>query len=235
VIRAGILLSGLGYADGSDVEETVLAALFLSESNAEVIFMAPDRPQREVRDHRFSKTVGSERHILTESSRITRGPVHPLDRIEPTELDILIIPGGLGVLSNLCDFSTLGENCSVDEDVRHLVGGMVRRKRPVGTISHGIVLLARVLKERRGISPTLTFGNNAQMSGHIQLLGGTPIPTKADEALVDEQNRLVSTAGTASGAKLATMARGIENLIRGTLELVHRGERDERSSGTSDH
>jgi enhancing lycopene biosynthesis protein 2 len=62
-----------------------------------------------------------------------------------------------------------------------------------------------------------------------------PIPTKADEALVDEQNRLVSTAGAASGAKLAVLAEGIGNLVRGTLELVHRGERDERSTGTSDH
>jgi enhancing lycopene biosynthesis protein 2 len=235
VVRAGILLSGLGYADGSDIEETVLTALFLSESNAEVIFTAPDRPQREVRDHRSSKSTAGERHILAESSRIARGTVRPVDHLEPTDVNLLIIPGGLGVLSNLCDFSSLGENCSVDEGVRHLVGGMVRRKRPVGAISHGVILLARVLKGRQGISPTLTVGNNAQMSGHIQLLGSTPVPTKADEALVDEQNRLVSTAGAASGAKLATLARGIENLVRGTLELVHRGERNERSSGPSDH
>lgn len=231
MIRAGILLSGLGYADGSDIEETVLTALFLSESNAETIFAAPDRSQREIRDHRSSRNVGGERHILAESSRITREGVKPVDHVEPTDLDLLIIPGGLGVLSNLCDFSIHGENCTVDESIRRLVGGMVRRKRPVGAISHGIILLARILKGRQGISPTLTFGNDAQMSGHIQLFGGTPIPTKADEALVDEQNRLVSTAGAASGARMAVFAEGIQNLVRGTLELVHRGERDERSTG----
>ena len=108
---------------------------------------------------------------------------------------------------------------------------MVRRKRPVGAASHGVVLLARILKGRQGISPTLTYGNDLQMSGHIQLFGGIAIPTKADEALVDEQNRLVSTAGSASGVKLAVLAEGIGNLVRGTLELVHRGERDERSTG----
>ena len=231
MIRAGILLSGLGYADGSDIEETVLTALFLSESGAETVFTAPDRPQREIRDYRSSRTVGGERHILAESSRIARTVMRPVDRIEPIELEVLIIPGGLGVLSNLCDFSSRGENCTVDEGVRRLVGGMVRRKRPVGAISHGIILLARILKSRQGISPTLTFGNDAQMSGHIQLFGGTPIPTRADEALVDEQNRLVSTAGAASGAKLALLAEGIQNLVRGTLELVHRGERNERSTG----
>ena len=235
MIRAGILLSGLGYADGSDIEETVLTALFLSQSNAETVFTAPDRPQREIKDDHFSKMVGGERHVLAESSRITRANIRPVNHIEPTEFDILIIPGGLGVLSNLCDFSIRGENCTVDEGVRHLVGGMVRRKRPVGAISHGIILLARILKGRQGISPTLTFGNDAQMSGHIQLFGGTPIPTRADEALVDEQNRLVSTAGAASGTRLALLAEGIQNLVRGTLELVHRGERNERSTGTSDH
>ena len=231
MIRAGILLSGLGYADGSDIEETVLTALFLSESSAETVFAAPDRAQREIKDHRFPKAAAGERHILAESSRITRAAVQPVDRIGPTEFDILIIPGGLGVLSNLCDFSVRGENCTVDEDVRHLIGGMVRRRRPVGAISHGIILLARILQGRQGISPTLTFGNDAQMSGHIQMFGGTPIPTKADEALVDEQNRLVSTAGAASGAGLAILAEGIQNLVRGTLELVHRGERNERSPG----
>jgi enhancing lycopene biosynthesis protein 2 len=235
VIRAGILLSGLGYADGSDIDETVLTALFLSESDAEAVFTAPDCVQRQIKDHRSAKMIGGERNVLAESSRITRTAVRPVDRVEPTDLDILIIPGGLGVLTNLCDFSARGENCTIDEGVRHLVGGMVRRKRPVGAISHGILLLALVLKGRQGISPTLTFGNDAQMSGHIQLLGGMPIPTKADEALVDEQNRLVSTAGAASGAKLAVLAEGIGNLVRGTLELVHRGERDERSTGTSDH
>ena len=235
MIRAGILLSGLGYSDGSDIEEAVLTALFLSESNAEAVFTAPDRLQCQIRDHRSSKAVGGERHILAESSRITRDAVRPVDRVEPTEFDILIVPGGLGVLSNLCDFSARGENCTVDEGVRHLVGGMIRRKRPVGAISHGILLVALILKGHQGVSPTLTFGNDVQMSGHIQLLGGTPVPTKADEALVDEQNRLVSTAGAASGAKLAVLAEGIGNLVRGTLELVHRGERNERGSGTADH
>jgi enhancing lycopene biosynthesis protein 2 len=231
VIRAGILLSGLGYADGSDIEETVLTALFLSESGAETVFTAPDRLQREIRDHRFSRAIGGERHILAESARITRTTVRPIDRMEPTELDILIVPGGLGVLSNLCDFSARGENCTVDEGVRRLVGGMIRRKRPVGAISHGIILVARILKGRQGISATLTFGNDTQMSSHIQLFGGTPVPTRADEALVDEGNRLVSTAGAASGARLALLAEGIQNLVRGTLELVHRGERYERSTG----
>jgi enhancing lycopene biosynthesis protein 2 len=231
VIRAGILLSGLGYGDGSDIEETILTALFLSESNAEVIFMAPDRLQREVRDHRTSKRIKSERHILVEASRIARATIQAVDRVGPKDVNVLIIPGGQGVLTNLCDFSARAENCSVVEDVRHLIGGMTRRKRPVGAISQGVVLLARILKGRQGINPTLTVGNDAQMSGHIQLLGGTPIPTKADEALVDEQNCLVSTAGAASGAKLAVMARGIENLVRGTLELVHTGERHARSTG----
>ncbi len=231
MIRAGILLSGLGYADGSDIDEAVLAALFLSQAGAETIFTAPDRLQRVIKDHRFSRKADGERHVLVESSRITREKVRPVDGIEPTDLDILIIPGGHGVLSNLCDFSINGENCTVDEGVRRLVGGMVRRKRPVGAISHGVVLLARILKGRQGISPTLTYGNDLQMSGHIQLFGGIAIPTKADEALVDEQNRLVSTAGSTSGIKLAILAEGIGNLVRGTLELVHRGERDERSTG----
>ncbi|MFC1683506.1 hypothetical protein ACFL0G_04815, partial [Candidatus Zixiibacteriota bacterium] len=80
-------------------------------------------------------------------------------------------------------------------------------------------------------TPTLTAGNDAEMAGVIQAMGGIYVSTKANEALVDDQNRLVSTSASLSGARLALIAQGIQNLVRGTLELVSKGADHARSKG----
>lgn len=222
--KVGILLSGLGRSDGSDIQETVLVALFLSKAEAELVFLAPDTVQQEVVDHRTGKSIAERRNILVESARIAGQQIKSVDQVNPGELDALIIPGGLGVVKNLCDFELAGESCRVDEKVRHLIGMMVRRKKPVGVLSMAAILLARILKNREGITPTLTVGNDAEMAGRIQAMGGIHVPTKVDEAVIDEQNRLVSTPASLLGTGVAQMAQGIQNLVRGTLELVHKGE-----------
>ncbi|KPL19828.1 MAG: hypothetical protein AMJ92_01295 [candidate division Zixibacteria bacterium SM23_81] len=229
--KVGILLSGVGHGDGSNILETVLSYLFLSEAGAEVVFLAPDRAQKEVVDHRTGVLADERRNILVESSRIGGQQMKAVDTVNSSELDALLIPGGLGVVKNLSDFEDVGENCRVDEQVRHLVVGMVRRKKPVGALSMAVVLLARILKNREGINPTLTVGNDAELAGKIHAMGGVHVPTKADEALVDEENRLVSTCASLSGAGIAQMAHGIQNLVRGTLELVHKGANYAGSEG----
>ena len=229
--KVGVLLSGLGRDDGSNIQETVLTVLYLTEAGAEVVFLAPDSAQREVIDHRTGRSVDERRNILVESARIAGQQIKAVDQVNPSELGALIIPGGLGVVKNLCDFELAGENCRVNEQVRHLVGSMVRRKKPVGVLSMAAVLLARILKNREGITPTLTVGNDAEVAGKIQTMGGIHVPTKVDEALIDEQNRLVSTPASMSGMGIAQMAQGIQNLVRGTLELVHKGANDAGSEG----
>jgi enhancing lycopene biosynthesis protein 2 len=229
--KVGVLLSGVGHDDGSNISETVLTLFYLSEAGAEVVFLAPDSSQPEVVNHRTGKSTDERRNILVESARIAGEQIRALDQVDPRELDALIIPGGFGVLKNLCNFQVAGENCHVDEQVRHLVGGMVRRKRPVGVISMAAVLLARILKNREGITPTLTVGNDAEVAGKILAMGSVHVPTKPDEAVIDEQNRLVSTPASLSGTGIAQMAQGIQNLVRGTLELVHKGEGHAGSEG----
>src|SRR5512145_2145977 len=70
-LQVGILLSGCGHFDGSDVQEAVLCGLALDRRGAKTIALAPQRPQLHVVDH----TVGDEsaaeaRDIYLESSRI---------------------------------------------------------------------------------------------------------------------------------------------------------------------
>ncbi|MEA3230612.1 MAG: isoprenoid biosynthesis protein ElbB, partial [Thermodesulfobacteriota bacterium] len=73
--KIGVLLSGCGVYDGSEIHEAVLTMLFLDRAGAEIVCMAPDMPQRHVINHITNEAVAEERNVLVESARIARGDI----------------------------------------------------------------------------------------------------------------------------------------------------------------
>jgi enhancing lycopene biosynthesis protein 2 len=49
--KIGVVLSGCGVYDGSEVHEAVLTLLALDQMGAEAVCLAPDRPQHHVVNH----------------------------------------------------------------------------------------------------------------------------------------------------------------------------------------
>ena len=49
--KVGVLLSGCGVLDGSEIHEAVLTMLFLDQAGAEIICIAPNIPQAHVINH----------------------------------------------------------------------------------------------------------------------------------------------------------------------------------------
>src|SRR5262245_37111411 len=95
--RAGVLLSGCGLYDGSEVSETVLLLLALDRAGVRVEPIAPDGPQLDVVDHASALVVeGESRNVLTESCRLVRTRVTDLRQARPDALDALFLPGGYG-------------------------------------------------------------------------------------------------------------------------------------------
>ena len=70
--RVGVLLSGCGVQDGSEIHEAVITMLALDEAGAEIVCMAPNKPQRRVADHARSQDANETRNVLVESARIFR-------------------------------------------------------------------------------------------------------------------------------------------------------------------
>ena len=66
--RVAVVLSGCGYLDGAEIQESVITLLALDEAGAEVECLAPDKPQRDVVDHLTGKPVDEARNVLTESA-----------------------------------------------------------------------------------------------------------------------------------------------------------------------
>src|SRR3989338_6611416 len=104
-MRVGVILSGCGVKDGSEIHEATLTLLFLDRANATSACFAPDKKQTSVVDHTTGKPVKEVRSILSESARIARGKIQPISAAKAGELDGVILPGGLGATKNLSTFA----------------------------------------------------------------------------------------------------------------------------------
>src|SRR5688572_12302497 len=107
--KVGVLLSGCGFLDGSEIHEAVATLLALDESGAVAVCMAPRGPQASVVDHSTGAPAAEKsRDVFAEAARLARGRLQDLATVHATHLDALILPGGFGAAKNLCDFASKG-------------------------------------------------------------------------------------------------------------------------------
>ncbi|MBH76540.1 MAG: hypothetical protein CMP68_05335 [Flavobacteriales bacterium] len=72
-LKTAVLLSGCGVFDGSEIHESVLTLLALSQNNLDFICTAPDLDQHHVINHVNGNEMNEKRNAFIESSRISRG------------------------------------------------------------------------------------------------------------------------------------------------------------------
>ena len=103
MIKVGVVLSGCGVQDGSEIYETVLTILALEKAGVSVLAMAPDVEQAEIVNHYTGAETRMEtREVLSESARIVRGKIQAISAVSEQDLDALILVGGYGATKNLC-------------------------------------------------------------------------------------------------------------------------------------
>src|SRR5262245_61152748 len=142
--KVGVILSGCGVQDGSEIHEAVLTLLALDRAGADVVVFAPDKPQADVVDHVTSKAANEKRNVLQESARIARGKIVDVAKAKVDELDAVILPGGFGAAKNLSTFASAGADCEVDENVAKLLRGMHKAGKPIGALCIAPAVLAKV-------------------------------------------------------------------------------------------
>jgi enhancing lycopene biosynthesis protein 2 len=214
--KVGVVLSGCGVYDGSEIHEATLTLLYLDREGAEIICMAPDVGQMEVVDHRNGKTAAERRNVLTESSRIARGSVKDMKEIGSRDIDALIFPGGFGAAKNLCGFAVHGSECGVDPEVERLIKEMHNEKKPLGFMCIAPVIAARVLG---GFKPRLTIGNDKATAEAVEKMGGRHVDCAVDGVVVDRENRIVTTPAYMLGPTIFKVGLGIEKLVQEVLGL----------------
>lgn len=215
--KVGVVLSGCGVFDGSEIHEAVLTLLAINRNGAEAVCMAPNSTLAEV-DHLTGQPTGATRNVLVESARIARGKIRDIAEVKADELDAVVFPGGFGAAKNLCDFAEKGAGATVHPEVARLMGEMVRAKKPVGAICIAPALVAATLGKE--YAPTVTIGNDPDTAAAIEQAGARHAACPASEFVVDRANKIVSTPAYMLAGNIAEAAEGIEKLVAEVIALI---------------
>lgn len=216
--RIGVILSGCGVQDGSEIHEAVLTLLALDRAGAEAVVAAPDREQAEVVDHRTGKKSRARRNVLAESARIARGNITDVASLKADDLDAVILPGGYGAAKNLSTFAVDGKDCTVDEDVAKLLRAMHKAGKPIAALCISPVILAKVLGKKA--APDLTIGNDPETAAALEAMGAKHHETSATQVLVDDANHIVTTPAYMLETTIGEVATGIEKAVNTTLRMA---------------
>lgn len=215
--RVGVILSGCGVQDGSEIHEAVLTLLALDEAGAEIVCMAPNRMQTHVVDHVSGKPMEEKRNVLVESARIARGKIKDIASIHAKDLDAVMLPGGYGAALNLCDFAKAGDKATVDPEVRRLLKEMHDAGKPIGAICIAPAVVAGVLGSA-GIQ--LTIGNDKDTAAALGRMGVKHQNCSVDAIVVDREHRIVSSPAYMLAGSIKELRKGIERTVSEVLKLA---------------
>jgi enhancing lycopene biosynthesis protein 2 len=217
--KIGLLLSGCGVNDGTEIHEAVAAMLALDKRGVEIIYLAPDAPQMHVIDHVAGEPTGESRNILSESARIARGNIKKISEIKVSELDALVIPGGFGAAKNLCDFAVKGADCEAHPEVARLIREVNRAGKPIGAMCIAPALVARVLgRDVAGLE--LTIGNDPGTAQALESMGAKHVNVPVEGVHIDAKNRVVSTPAYMLGSRVSEIAAGADRLAEEVLRFI---------------
>ena len=218
--KIGVVLSGCGVYDGSEIHEAVITLLAIDRNSATAVCMAPDIPQLHVVNHLSGEVAAGEtRNVLVEAARIARGKIRDIATIRATELDALILPGGFGAAKNLCDFAVKGADCSVNPEVARLLREMVAARKPVAAVCIAPVVLSKVLGADQ-LPHQLTIGTDTGTAAALTSMGSQHIPCPARDFVIDRANKIVSTPAYMLAGGIAEAAEGIERCVKELLGLI---------------
>ncbi len=216
--KVAVILSGCGVFDGSEIHETCAALLALDKAHAEVVICAPGGPQMHVIDHLAGKPVESEtRDILVESARLARGEITPLEEMDPTTVDAVLLPGGFGAAKNLCTFATAGAECLVNPVVADFLHKVHDQGKAIGAMCIAPVILAKVFGSE--LAPKITIGNDPATAALIQKMGAVHVDCPVTETVIDEANLMVTTPAYMLASSISEVFVGAVGFVGHLLEL----------------
>jgi enhancing lycopene biosynthesis protein 2 len=217
----GVILSGCGVYDGSEIHEAVITLLALDRAKANVVMMAPDMNQKHVINHLTGEVAeGETRNVLVESARIARGNIKDIKDVQANDLDGMVLPGGFGAAKNLTNFADEGLDCEIHREVRRLLKQMVVSRKPIAAICIAPVLLSRVLGDEH-ISHEITIGTDKDTAQTLQMMGSTHKDCNVDRVVVDVPNKIITTPAYMLASSISEAAEGIEEAIERLMDFVN--------------
>ena len=216
--KIGVILSGCGVYDGSEIHEAVITLLAIDRNGAEAVCMAPNIAQLHVVNHLTGEVAtGESRNVLVEAARIARGKILPVSEVRAADLDAVMLPGGFGAAKNLSSFAVDGKGMKVIPQVEKLVKAVHAAGKPMGFICISPVIAAKVLGPE-GV--TVTIGNDKGTADAIASWGAKHVERPVDDIAIDKKLKVVSTPAYMLDSWTAGVYAGIDKLVAAVLEMT---------------
>ena len=195
----GVLLSGSGVYDGSEIHEAAFTLLAIDQNGGQALCMAPNIEQHHVINHIDGGEMDEKRNVLVESARIARGNIQSIEKVKMDLLDGLVICGGFGAAKNLTSWNEDAKEANIDPDVKRLVIDFVASDKPVLALCMGPTVIATALRGI-GLNVKLTVGSTEEDSPYdieeisegLESVGMTAEMKSVREISIDDENRVIS-------------------------------------------
>jgi len=215
--KVGVILSGCGVYDGSEIHEAVAVLHALDRHGANIVCLAPNIDLQEI-DHQTQEPTGNTRNVLREAARIARGDIVDLATVIGSQFDAIVLPGGFGAAKNLCDFAMKGPDCTADEQTARVLTEAHEAGKPLGFACISPALAARVFGQ--SLHPTLTIGDDADTAKGLEAMGAKHQDCAVEDIVVDEPNRIVSTPAYMRPQRVTEIFTGIGKMVDKVLEMA---------------
>lgn len=214
--KVAVILSGCGVFDGSEIHESVLTLLSISKNGASYQCFAPDIDQLHVINHLTGEVMADEtRNVLVESARIARGDIKPLNELDQSEFDAVILPGGFGAAKNLCDFALKGADSVLHPVVLEKCQAFAMASKPAGYACIAPAMMASVY----GPGVQMTIGTDQDTAAAIRHMGGVHLDCQVNEVVVDKARKVVSTPAYMLAQNILQAAESIDKMVVNVLAI----------------
>jgi enhancing lycopene biosynthesis protein 2 len=196
--RVAIILSGLGYKTGSEIHETVLSYLALTEKG-------------------YSYQNFARSSELEISAPLARDDILNIEDLNAKDFDVLWFPGGAGAIKNLSTFSKNQVEFEIDKEVKRVISDFHQLKKPIVSICISPVILAKFFEGKR---VEMTLGSDKGNKKILEDLGQIALLKKANEFCFDKNYNVFTTPAYMEKTNVGEIYHGIlkivENLERET-------------------
>lgn len=213
----GILLSGSGVFDGTEIHEAVFTLLAVDKRGGTAVCFAPDDDQHHVINHLNGEELNEKRNILIESARIARGEVQDVTKADVNNLDALIIPGGFGTAKNHTKWAFEGPAGPIRQDVKNLITAFVAANKPILGLCMAPTTIAKAL-EGSDHKAKLTVGTTEKESPYdikgisegVEKTGATAEMKAVNEITIDEKNNIITAPCYMMKASVSEVCENID-------------------------
>ena len=225
--RIGVLLSGNGVYDGSEIHESVFTLLAIDENRGEAVCMAPNIDQHHVVNHISGDEMPEKRNVLIEAARIARGAISDLAEISVENLDALVIPGGFGAAKNLTKWAFNGPDGEIEPEVKRIISKMVEAGKPIVGICMGPTVIAKAL-EGAGSKAHLSVGTTEEASPYeiddirkgLEKAGAVAEMKSINEISIDKVNKIICAPSYMMEGSITDVRNNIKQGIDELFEML---------------